>query len=187
MNAGFRRWPTLTAAALGVLLSGARALPADAWMTAPAVPAPVAVPAGAKLVAHFHATGAQVYTCGPAPTGGAFAWTLKQPDAKLTDAKGKPAGTHGAGPSWTSTDGSSITAKKVAQADAPAPGAVPWLLLHVEHSTGMGLLSPVTHVQRVATKGGTAPTAKCDASAAGSEKRVDYSAEYYFFAAGAAK
>jgi hypothetical protein len=181
MTSGRRSIGIMVAA--GVLLAGARVVRADDWMARPAVPAAIAVPADAKLVAHFHATGAQVYVCGPAPTGGAFAWTLKQPDAKLSDAKGKPAGTHGAGPSWTVTDGSSITAKKVAQADAPTPGAVPWLLLHVEHSTGMGLLSPVTHVQRVATKAGTAPTTKCDAAAAGSEKRSDYTAEYYFFSA----
>ena len=39
----------------------------------------------------------------------------------------------------------------------------------------------MAYVQRVATKAGAAPAAKCDAAAAGAEKRADYSAEYYFY------
>ena len=152
---------------------------------APDVPAPIRVPAGAKLVEQLHATGAQVYGCGA--TDGKYGWTLKRPDATLTDAKGGDAGKHGAGPSWTAKDGSAVTGAKVAQADAPAPDAVPWLLLRAAATSGKGRFSQVSFVQRLSTKGGKAPATGCDAAHAGAELRVDYSADYYFYAGGASK
>jgi hypothetical protein len=150
----------------------------------PDVPVALRVPAGAHLLTKFHATGAQVYTC--APNAGAFGWTLKQPDATLFDAAGAKAGTHGAGPSWTATDGSGVKGQKVAQADAPSPTAVPWLLLRATSTTGHGQLAAVTYVQRLNTQGGKAPAAGCDAGKAGSETRASYSADYYFFTGGVA-
>jgi hypothetical protein len=170
---------------LALILSKAAA---GAPLTPPAVPAAIQVPAGAKLARRFHATGAQVYTCAaPAPGGAAtFAWTLKRPDATLFDAAGAKAGTHGAGPTWTATDGSAVVAQKAAQADAPIPGAVAWLLLRTTSSTGKGIFSAVTYVQRLETKGGKAPATGCDAKAVGTETRVAYSADYLFFEKGAA-
>jgi hypothetical protein len=165
---------------LALVLSKAAA---DAPLTPPAVPAAIQIPAGAKLARKFHATGAQVYTCAASAPGGAapFAWTLKRPDATLFDAAGAKAGTHGAGPTWTATDGSAVVGKKVAQADAPAPNAIPWLLVRATSSSGKGVFSAVTYVQRLETKGGKAPATGCDAKAVGTETRVDYSAEYFFF------
>jgi hypothetical protein len=152
---------------------------------APDVPPAIRVPAGAKLVEKLHATGAQVYGCGA--SDGKYAWTLKRPDATLTDAKGAEAGKHGAGPSWTAKDGSAVTGAKVAQADAPASDAVPWLLLRATSTSGKGRFSPVTFIQRLSTKGGKAPAAGCDTAHNGAELRVDYSADYYFFEGGASK
>ena len=167
----------------GLLVGGAAS--AAGWLEPPAAPAAIKVPDGAKLVARFHATGAQVYSCAAGSPAG-YAWTLKQPDATLHDEHGAAAGKHGAGPSWTSSkDGSSVTAKKTAQADAPAPDAIHWLLLTATSSSGKGVFAGVTHVQRVNTKGGKAPAGGCDAAASGSEKRVDYSADYYFYRAAA--
>jgi hypothetical protein len=163
---------------------------AAAHAAAPELPAPLRVPAGAKLVAQFHATGAQVYGCAASAPGapgasGSFAWTLKRPDATLFDAAGAPAGTHTAGPTWTAKDGSAVVGEKVAQADAPAPDAVPWLLLRAKSSSGSGQLSQVTFIQRVQTKGGKAPAVGCDAGKAGAETRAPYSADYLFYAGGA--
>ncbi|HEY7375769.1 MAG TPA: DUF3455 domain-containing protein [Polyangia bacterium] len=155
---------------------------------APDVPAPIRVPAGAKLVEKLHATGAQVYGCAATDGGGGkYGWTLKRPDATLADAKGAEAGKHGAGPAWTAKDGSSVTGAKVAQADAPAADAIPWLLLRATATTGKGRFSQVTFVQRLATKGGKAPATGCDAAHDGKELRVDYTADYYFFTGGASK
>jgi peroxiredoxin Q/BCP len=171
---------SLAVALSSLSVSAARA--ADT-IARPEVPAAIAAPASATVKAQFHAVGAQVYVCGEAAgaAGKTFAWTLKAPDAALTDPKGAPAGHHGAGPAWTSLDGSSITARKLAQADAPAAGAVPWLLLRATANSGSGVFSKVTYVQRVATAKGQAPKTGCDAKSAGAEKRADYSADYYFF------
>jgi Protein of unknown function (DUF3455) len=175
--------------AVGFLLLGggvsgvAGAAPAAADPPSPPkVPATLAVPAGAKLVARFHATGAQVYACTSA--GGQYSWVLARPDATLADASGAVGGTHGAGPSWKSKDGSSVVGKKLAQAAAPDAGAVPWLLLGATSTSGAGQFTGVTFVQRVATKGGIAPATGCDATHAATEARASYSADYYFYTGG---
>jgi hypothetical protein len=173
---------TVTVATLGG--TGRAAENAAGWMSRPAVPAALAVPETAKLAVHLHATGAQIYTCLAAPGATAYAWTLLKPDATLFDQKGIAVGTHGAGPTWTAKDGSSVVAKKVAQADAPAADAVAWLLLRADKSSDRGLFSHVTYVQRVGTKKGKPPAATCDAGAAKTEARADYSAEYYFYVGG---
>jgi Protein of unknown function (DUF3455) len=164
---------------LALLLAKAAA---DAPLVAPTVPAAIRVPAGAKLARKLHATGAQVYTCAAPASGAAtFAWTLKRPDATLFDATGAKVGTHGAGPTWTSKDGSAVVGQKIAQADAPAPDAVPWLLLRATTTSGTGVFAAVTYVQRLDTHGGKAPATGCDAKSVGTEVRVDYSADYFFF------
>jgi len=155
-----------------------------AWLAAPATPPAIAPPPGATVTAHFKATGAQIYRCVPAAAPATYAWTLQAPDAKLLDADGVEVGAHAAGPSWRSSkDGSSVAATKVAQAEATAPGAIPWLLLRASSTTPGGVFSPVTFIQRVNTSGGQAPPTGCDAAAAAASAtaRVAYSADYIFF------
>lgn len=76
------------------------------------------------------------------------------------------AGTHGAGPFWQALDGSKVNGSVKARADAPAgtgsAGAIPWLLLATESTGGRGKLAPVTHIQRINTAGGLAPSNGCD-------------------------
>ncbi|HXU63373.1 MAG TPA: DUF3455 domain-containing protein [Polyangia bacterium] len=165
------------------------------WANPPAnLPAAIAVPAGQVLALHDHAIGAQVYTCtgsggaDAGPDGGAvtYAWVLKAPDAVLYDAAFTQVGTHGAGPNWTSTvDGSVVNGMKVTQADAPMAGAIPWLLLQATSTSGAGVFTNVTYVQRLNTNGGKAPASGCDATTAGTETRVTYSADYDFYRAAA--
>jgi hypothetical protein len=152
----------------------------------PVVPAAIAAPAGAQVAALYHARGVQVYACGAGPAGGpaAYAWTLKRPDATLTGNDGRPLGTHGAGPTWTSSDGSAVVGKKVAQADAPEATAVPWLLLSAVSTTGSGVFSDVTFIQRVSTSGGKPPASGCGADNVGAETSVPYTADYVFYRGG---
>ena len=157
-------------------------VPAD-WLTAPQAPSAIAPPGGARVTAHFHATGAQIYLCKVSPEG-APAWSLKAPDARLFDAAGKEVGSHDAGPSWSTTDGSRVTAKKLAQVDAPRAGAIPWLLLEVTSATGNGPIASATYIQRVGTARGKTPTDGCQGATLGSEVRVDYAADYFFYATG---
>ena len=149
-------------------------------LAAPEVPQAIQPPAGSELVTRTYAFGTQIYTCQAA--SGGYAWTFKAPDAVLYNESCGVAGSHGAGPFWTwKKDGSTVIGKKVADVPAAA-GNIPWLLLEVQkHEGAPGLFSDVTHIQRVATDGGTAPTAGCDASTVNTETSVGYTAVYYFW------
>jgi hypothetical protein len=154
------------------------------------IPAGIAAPAGPTLKLKAHALGVQIYTC--TASGGAdagadagattYAWTLKQPDAKLYDENNAQIGTHGVGPNWTHTDGSSVVGARLAAADSPLADAIPWLLLKAaSHGATAGTFSDVTYVQRVNTTKGKAPATGCDSANVGKETSVAYTADYYFF------
>jgi Protein of unknown function (DUF3455) len=150
--------------------------------TRPEVPDAIKAPAAEQVVLVTHAAGSQIYTCGKGEDGKP-AWTLKAPEAQLRDLKGALVGHHAAGPSWKHLDGSSVTGKMVAKVPSPDPASVPWLLVSVVSHDGDGVLTRVTSIQRIHTKGGAAPpAAKCDPSKPNTETWVPYSADYYFFA-----
>jgi hypothetical protein len=139
------------------------------------------VPAHARAVLHVEGRGVQIYTCAQ-PGGVSYEWALKAPEAKLFDASSEEVGTHGAGPTWTWKDGSSITGKlleKRASADALS---VPWLLLAATRASDRpGALAGIAFVRRSETQGGVAPADGCDASHAGATVRVPYTATYTFY------
>jgi hypothetical protein len=166
---------------LVVLAAGCRDHPGDAPLAPPVTPAALKVPAGQKPVLAALGAGDQIYTCAPAEQG-VFAWKLEAPDAKLYDAQGKVIGKHYAGPTWESIDGSKVVGHVEQKADAPEPGAIPWLLLAARSNEGSGVLSAVKSVQRVDTSGGQAPKDGCDAAHAGAKSKVGYRAKYYFYA-----
>jgi hypothetical protein len=183
---------------------GSIAIDGSSWLAPPETPAEIAAPTGAIVAAHLRGVGVQIYVCMGAPGSGGggaggggagggtgtppgYAWTFTAPDAQLLDADGTQLGLHSAGPTWTSsTDGSAVVGMKVSQADAPLGTAIPWLLLRAKSTSGMGLFSTVTFIQRVNTVGGKAPASGCDSGAAGTESRVSYSADYFFYQEGAA-
>jgi hypothetical protein len=142
------------------------------------LPAGLAVPAGNDLAFEFQAEGVQVYACGG--TSGAFAWAFQAPEAKLLGPGGQLAGSHYAGPTWESSDGSKVVAAKVDGA-TPDPAAIPWLLLRAASHAGSGRMAEVTFVQRVRTSGGNPPPGGCDAAHAGTVARVPYRAVYCFY------
>jgi hypothetical protein len=145
------------------------------------VPKELQPPANERVLWMVHARGAQIYVC--KSDGAQPAWALKGPDAQLFDDAGDPFGKHFAGPSWEANDGSRVTGKAVANAPSPDAESIPWLLLTVVSRSGKGVLSPVTSIQRINTKGGKSPAATaCDVAHAGQEVRAAYSADYAFFA-----
>ena len=167
-----------TAGVVGGWLLGA----AFSWAAAPTdVPENLKAPAGEQLILETHAKGVQIYTC-QAGSGGPPAWTLKAPDAQLSDSKGKPIIHHFEGPTWMHKDGSAVTGKAAARADSPDKSSVPWLLLTATGHTGSGVLAKVTSVQRLHTQGGQPPATGCDATKIGAETRSAYTADYYFYA-----
>jgi hypothetical protein len=123
----------------------------------------------------FTGKGVQIYECRDEK------WVFVAPEADLFDPHGNLIGRHYAGPHWEATgDGSKIVGTSVrGLADAPAPGAIPWLLLTTRSVGGKGYFSDVTSVQRVWTHGGVAPAGTC--AGAGAQARVPYTAAYYFF------
>jgi len=147
----------------------------------PEVPDAIRAPVGEAVVLLAHASGSQIYSC-QGGTDGKFAWTLKAPDAELKDDQGKIIGRHFAGPAWKVRDGSEVTGKAIAHADSPDPASIPWLLVNAVSHTGQGLLANVTTIQRVHTHNGKPPAAGCDESHRNAEAKVDYTADYYFYA-----
>ena len=147
----------------------------------PDVPAAIQAPPGEEVVLLAHASGSQIYTC-QAAADGKFIWTLKAPDAELKDQKGKVIGSHFAGPTWKLDDGSEVTGKAAAHVDSPDAGSIPWLLVTAAGHSGQGVLTNVTTIQRVHTRGGKPPAEGCDASHPNAETKSSYTADYYFYA-----
>jgi hypothetical protein len=165
---------TIVFFALLFSLSGQGKPPAD-------VPENLKAPAGEELIFQAHATGFQIYVC-QAAADQKLSWALKAPEAKLLDAKGATIGSHYAGPAWKHNDGSEVTGKVAARHDAPDADSIPWLLLTAAGHSGNGLLRRVTAIQRLHTKGGQPPAAGCEESKRGTEIKVPYTADYYFYA-----
>lgn len=159
--------------------------PSDTNKKLPDVPAKLQVPAGNALISEVSAKGVQIYVCQP-KTGDRtqFEWTLKAPEADLFNASGALVGKHYGGPTWEDTkDKSKVVGEVKERVDSPDRTTIPWVLLSAKSNEGNGLFSKVTYIQRVNTKGGKAPATGCDSSKQNSTTRVDYTADYYFFAA----
>ncbi|MGA8901246.1 MAG: DUF3455 domain-containing protein [Bradyrhizobium sp.] len=139
-----------------------------------ALPAAVAAP-GETVVLTAHAEGAQVYEC-KAGADGKLAWVFREPIATLL-VDGKTVGRHYAGPTWEHVDGSAVIAKAAGNAPGASAADIPWLKLQVTSSRGSGVLTGVTTVQRINTRGGKLEGA-CDKT--GTFKSAPYSAEYVF-------
>jgi len=140
------------------------------------IPAKLAPPQEGLLVGKYAAKGVQIYVC--SVKGVANEWGFKAPEAELIDAQGRPFARHYSGPTWEAPDGSKIVGRVLANEPAPKAGAIPWLLLSTE-SSGSGVLAGARFVQRVNTSGGVGPTGACPT--AGTERRVDYTADYIFY------
>jgi Protein of unknown function (DUF3455) len=138
------------------------------------LPEAIAAP-GETVVLSVHAEGAQVYEC-KAGADGKSAWAFREPIATLL-ADGKTVGRHYAGPNWELSDGSAVVGKVTGAAPGTAPNDIAWLKLDVISQRGSGVLTGVTTVQRVNTKGGKLEGA-CDK--AGSFSSAPYSADYVF-------
>jgi hypothetical protein len=142
------------------------------------LPDAIAAP-GETVVLTVHAEGAQVYEC-KAGADGKLGWVFREPIATLL-VDGKTVGRHYAGPNWEHSDGSAVVGKVIGNAPGAAPNDIPWLKLDVATHRGSGVLSPVTTVQRINTKGGKLAGA-CDT--AGGFSSAPYSADYVFLRKG---
>lgn len=142
------------------------------------VPDAVKAPAGTTAAMTLKGAGMLTYEC--RAKDAAFEWAFAGPDAQLMDASGKTVGKYYGGPTWEHMDGSKITGKQLAVAPSSA-GNIPMQLVETTPATGPGMMQGVTHIQRVNTKGGVAPSDPCNQAAVGTKKTVGYSADYVFY------
>ena len=150
--------------------------------TVPETPENLKAPAGETLSVEAQARGVQIYECKAAAGDPArFEWVFKAPEAELFGSAGKKIGKHYAGPTWESADGSKVAGAVKAKDNGPDPGAIPWLLLTAKSTSGEGVFSGVTSIQRLKTAGGKPPAEGCTQTEAGKELRVPYTATYYFY------
>lgn len=146
----------------------------------PSVPDKIKAASDELVVLRAHASGSQIYVCqlGAEDKPG---WTLKAPEAELQDQHGARIGRHYAGPTWKLEDGSEVTGKAVARVDSPDADSIPWLLLSATGHSGSGVLTHISTIQRINTKGGQPPPDGCNASKLNLEVKRAYTAEYYFY------
>ena len=146
-----------------------------------ALPEPVRVPTGQRVLMSATGIGELTYECREKKdAAGAFEWAFVGPVAQLYSADRKIVGKYYAGPTWESTDGSKVTGKQVAVAPA-APGNIPLQLVKAEPAMGSGAMSGISYIQRLNTQGGMAPKTACTSDTQGARQKVAYKAEYVFY------
>lgn len=158
---------------------------------APALPLPSSLDlptSGRSVTLRAAARGVQIYRCtatagdaGAADAGAPYQWVFTAPEATLYDAAMNVIGSHSAGPRWRGADGSEVVGTVVARNPAPDATAIPWLLLSGAPTSAAGIFGRARFIHRVATVGGVAPTTGCNAGTVGTDARVDYTADYYFW------
>ena len=170
---------SVAAAAVIAAVSGCSTMTAP-QVSAPTVPAAVAVPAGHRVTSMLTGEGMLTYECRANAAGAAtpYAWSPPAPDAVLKEKSGAIVGKYYPGPTWELNDGSKITGKQLAV--SPATTGIALQLVEAAPASGNGALVGVSYIQRVNTVGGT-PQGPCDASKVGEKQVVRYAADYYFF------
>jgi hypothetical protein len=176
------RYHTAAAAIAATLLLSACA--STPMYSQQALPATVQVPSGNSVAMETVGAGDITYECKlKKDSTTMYEWTFIGPDAVLSDRSGKAVGKYFGPPAtWQSNDGSKVTATQLAVAPAGA-GNIPYQLVKANPAMGSGAMSGVTYIQRVAIKGGVAPSSMCAAGNAGSKQIVKYQADYIFWKA----
>ena len=148
------------------------------------LPDSIKVPAGHKVALETTGVGEITYECrDKANAAGQTEWTFVGPKAVLNDRSGKQVGTYFGPPAtWQAKDGSKITGTQLAVAPSSA-GNLPYQLVKANPAEGKGAMSGVSYIQRVALKGGVAPSTACTAANKGKQEMVKYQADYIFWAA----
>ncbi|KRP71644.1 MULTISPECIES: DUF3455 domain-containing protein [Pseudomonas] len=146
------------------------------------LPDSIKVPQGHKIAMETTGIGEITYECrDKANAAGQTEWTFVGPKAVLNDRSGKQVGTYFGPPAtWQAKDGSRITATQLAVAPS-SPGNLPYQLVKANPAEGQGAMTGVSYIQRVALKGGVAPSSECTAADKGKQEKVKYQADYIFW------
>ena len=125
------------------------------------------------------ASGVHVYEC-RALADGRYAWAFLNPDATLYDGT-RSIGTQTSPNAWESSSDRSSVSGLVRATQPAGVDNLPWALVAARSDSSTGLFSGVTSVQRVNTSGGVAPREGCTDTSVGTEARVAFTADYYFY------
>jgi Protein of unknown function (DUF3455) len=170
----------LPIAGVGAIVAACGSAPmAPTMYSQAALPAAVQVPSGHRVVLETVGAGDITYECREkASATGQFEWVFAGPAATLNDRQGRSIGRYFGPPAtWAASDGSAITGTQLAVAPA-GDGNIPLQLVKANPATGQGAMSGISHIQRVATRGGVAPATACDAAGKGKREVVKYQADY---------
>ena len=171
----------LSTIAATIALSACASAPMMMKVDNAALPEPVRVPAGQKLMMSTTGVGEITYECREKKDmAGAHEWAFVGPVATLYSGDKKAVGKYYAGPTWEANDGSKVTGKQLAVSPA-APGNIPLQLVKTDPAMGAGAMTGVSYIQRLNTKGGVAPAMACDAMSKGRRQQVAYEADYVFY------
>ena len=171
----------LSIVAAAIALSACASAPMMMKVDNAALPEPVRVPAGQKVMMSTTGVGEITYECREKKDmAGAYEWAFVGPVATLYSGDKKAVGKYYAGPTWEANDGSKVTGKQLAVSPA-TPGNIPLQLVKAEPAMGAGAMTGVSYIQRLNTKGGVAPAMACDAISKGKRQQVAYEADYVFY------
>jgi hypothetical protein len=149
------------------------------------LPPSIQVPAGHKVALETVGVGDITYECrDKANMPGQTEWVFVGPRAVLNDRMGKQVGKYDGPPAtWEAMDGSKLTATQLAVAPS-GPTSLPYQLVKANPAMGVGVMSGVTYIQRVALTGGVAPASMpCTPITKGQKATVKYQADYIFWKA----
>ncbi|MBD9440423.1 DUF3455 domain-containing protein [Pseudomonas sp. PDM04] len=148
------------------------------------LPDSIKVPEGHKVAMETTGVGEITYECrDKANAAGQTEWFFVGPKAVLNDRSGKQVGTYFGPPAtWQAKDGSTVTGTQLAVAPS-SPGNLPYQLVKANPAEGKGAMNGVSYIQRVALKGGVAPSTACTTANKGQREVVKYQADYIFWAA----
>ena len=176
---------SLAAVSAALLLSACGSMaPMMSTFSQDSLPASIKVPMGNKVAMETVGVGEITYECrDKANAPGMTEWVFVGPNAVLNDRSGKQVGKYYGPPAtWESMDGSKLTAVQLAVAPS-SPGNLPLQLVKANPAMGSGMMAGVTHIQRVALKGGVAPSSMCSPANKGAKEIVKYQADYIFWKA----
>lgn len=169
---------------------------ATAFLTAAlllALPAAAAIPEPAGLSQRLRASSAEepafvlsangvyVYQCASGFDADSYGWAFVAPDATLYEGSRSVGRLATVGVFESLADRSSVSG--LVRSTQPAgAGNLPWAMIRARPiGDSDGIFQDVTSIQRVNTSGGAPPRDGCNAGTVGSEARVTFSADYYFY------
>ena len=176
---------SLAAVSTALLLSACGSMaPMMSTYSQDSLPDSIKVPMGNKVAMETVGVGEITYECREKATSpGMTEWVFVGPNAVLNDRSGKQVGKYYGPPAtWEAMDGSKLTAVQLAVAPS-SPGNLPLQLVKANPAMGSGMMTGVTHIQRVALKGGVAPASMCSPANKGAKEIVKYQADYIFWKA----